>query len=327
MRLLVTTSLPPNILSHIYTCAGLTTNTEYRERFRQTLREEDHEFLKHFESHFRHRPPVAGGPLFLFLYQIPSYFPAENLEEMFKTFDILMRTLGTRSTTFQGIKPETVKALEEWMPPEMAEVPRSYLEPMLGELRGIIERLKDIVSNAYRSFYREHWKTTRPDLLKKAGEIQDALRELLIFEAWSEALRIDFPYKEFVVYLCEARLGATSLLAEKIALPSSITIERASETIIHEAGIHFIAPREYLRRGVAPEVFLRNQEELSRMEEASLCYLKPQVYSRLRLRLDSDYHIPLMKIEKEIQRFTEVWENENPDDVIDGILKACNLLQ
>jgi len=325
-ELVVTTSLPPNILSHIYASAGLTGNSEYCSRFRHTLRVEDIDFLKPLQQNFMPSPPATGGPLFLFMYQFPSYFPAEDLKGTIKNFDLLLGGLDTRTplSIWQGIDPETVKVLQTWIPPEVTEASWGQLKPMLGELRGILERLKEIMSYAYRSFYKGYWETRESALLEKAGEIQDKIGEFAIFDAWSEALKMPFPYKEFVVYLCDPGFD-TSLLAEKIAMPYSTTIERTLEIIVHEVGVHFISPQGYLQQGVAPDFFLKEQEKFMRMEEASICYFKPQVCSRLGLSLDSDYIISLMKIEKEVQRFKEVWETERPDNLYDGILCACNL--
>lgn len=324
MDLVVTTSLTPNILTHIYTAAGLRKDMKYYEKYKHTLRKEDVDFLETLKPHFRLRPPVAESPLFTFLFQIPSYFSADNLEGIIDVFDMLSEGLSKGLTTFQGIDPETIEKLNTWIPPEIRETSKGIMEGMFSELVAIINHLKDTVSYTYQSFYREHWKQIKPNLHNKAHKIHNSLKGLSIFDAWSDILGLTYPYDEFVVYLCEAQIG-TSLLAEKIAMSSSVTPERASETIIHEIGIHFISPRDYLRRGIAPETFLQNQEALSRMEEASICYLKPQVYDMLGLTLKSDYHIPLMKIEKEIRRFAEVWETKKPDDVVDAIIRSCNL--
>lgn len=326
MGLIVSTSLPPNILSHIYTCSGLLGNVEYRKRFSWTVRKEDVSFLKNLEPHFRHRPPVAGGPLFTFLYQIPGYFPAENLEEILKTFDRILYGLANKSNIFRETDPPPAAKIEAWMPAEITAAPTVSFEPLLTELRSALRRLTEILSYTYRNFYMEYWERRKPVLLERAKEVQGTLKSYNIFEAWSKVLGVRFPYDEFVAYVDEARLGGTSLMAEKITIPFSTTLERASDIIIHEVGIHFISPRDYLRKGILPMTFLEKQEALSRMEEAAICYLKPKVYGRLGLVLSHDYHIPLMKIEKEIKRFEEAWESKTTDDLIDTILRATDLI-
>lgn len=327
MSLLVTTSLTPNILAHIYASAGLTRNTQYHERFRHTLREEDIVFLKPLTPHFRGKPPMAGGPLFQFLYQVPSYLPAENLGELLNNIDWIIEVLEGGRIDYGGLDQDTIRALEIWIPPQLSEFSSDVAGPFYGQVRDILNHLKEIVTKSYQSFYAEHWRELKPLLLRRATEINKEFEGLPVFDAWSEALGLTFPYKEFVVYLCEARRGGTSLLAERIAQPYDVPLERMVDTIIHEIGIHFIIrPGEYLNKGLRVEDFIRYQEKIGRMEEAATCYFKPQVYEKLGLKLKEDYHLPLMKIEGEIQRFAEIWEQEKPADIFEGLLKSCKLM-
>ena len=328
MELVVTTSLTPNILAHIYASAGLTRNKQYHERFRHTLREEDVEFLETFAPHFRGAPPMAGGPMFLYLYQIPSYFPVESLDEVLGNIDRIVEGIRGRSFECLGLDQDTVSALDVWMPRQLFEYPSSNIvSDVLEQVIQILNRLKDVIANSYDNYYAEHWRELKPLLLRRAAELKNEFEGLPVIDAWSEALGLAFPYRDFVVYLCEARRGGTSLLAEKIAIPYDIPLEKAVDIIIHEVGIHFIIrPGEYLRRGLTVEGFMEHQGEIGRMEEAATCYFKPRVYEGLGLTLEEDYHLPLMKIEDEIQRFATVWEREEPADVFEGLLKACQLV-
>lgn len=328
MSLVVTTSLTPNILAHIYASAGLTRNTQYHERFRHTIREEDVDFLRPFTPHFRGKPPMAGGPMFLYFYQIPSYFPAESLNEVLGNIDRIVDGLRSGGIEYMGLDQDTVNALDIWIPHQLFEYPSQNMgSTVLKQAVEALNQLKEIITHSYDSYYGEHWREFKPLLLRKATEIEDEFEGLPVFDAWSKALGLTFPYREFVVYLCEVRRGGTSLLAEKIAQPYDVPLERIIDTIIHEIGIHFIIrPKEYLNKGLSVGGFIQHQEEVSRLEEAATCYFKPQVYERLDLSLQEDYHLPLMKIGGEIRRFAEVWERDKPADVFEGLLKACQLI-
>ena len=267
---------------------------------------------------------MAGGPLFLFLYQIPSYFPAESLDEILGNIDMIIGGLGGGWADYEGLDEGTVRALEIWIPPQIIEYSEVDSGTILRQIREALNRLKGVISHSYYSYYEERWRELKPILLRRAVEIQKEFEGLPVFDAWSDALSLAFPYREFVVYLCEARRGGTSLLAEKIAQPYDVALEREVDAIIHEIGIHFIIrPGEYLERGLTAEDFLRHQEEIGRMEEAATCYFKPRVYESLGLELKEDYHLPLMKIEGEIRRFAGVWEGGGLADIFEGLLKAC----
>jgi hypothetical protein len=328
MELVVTTSLTPNILAHIYASAGLTRNKQYHERFCHTIREEDVEFLETFTPHFRGTPPMAGGPMFLYLYQIPSYFPAESLDEVLGNIDKIIEGLRSGSIENMGLDQDTVSALDVWMPRKLFEYPSpNMVSDVLEQVIQILNRLKEVITHSYENYYAERWRELKPLLLQKATELKNKFEGLPVFNVWSEALGLAFPYRDFVVYLCEARRGGTSLLAEKIAIPYDILLKKAVDTIIHEVGIHFIIrPGEYLKRGLTVEGFMQHQGEIGCMEEAATCYFKPRVYEGLGLTLKEDYHLPLMKIEDEIQRFATVWERDEPADVFEGLLKACRLV-
>jgi len=328
MELVVTTSLTPNILAHIYASAGLTRNKQYHERFRHTLREKDVEFLETFTPHFRGTPPMAGGPMFLYLYQIPSYFLAESLDEVLGNIDRIVEGLRSGSIENMGLDQDTVNALNVWMPRQLFEYPSpNIVSDALEHVIQILNRLKEVIAYSYENYYAERWRELKPLLLQKATKIKKEFKSLPVFNVWSEALGLAFPYRNFVVFLCEARRGGTSLLAEKIAIPYDIPLEKAVDTIIHEVGIHFIIrPGEYLRRGLTAEGFMQHQGEIGHMEEAATCYFKPRVYEELGLTLKENYHIPLMKIEDEIQRFATVWERDEPANIFEGLLKACRLI-
>jgi len=327
MDLEITTSLPPNILDHIYASVGLYGMRQYQKSFHHTLRESDHTFLESLLPYFGGKPPM-GGPLFLYLYQIPSYFPAENICELQRNFDMIIDGLESEWIFYRELDEDTVKALEVWIPPRFFQYPsQKDAGRILSQMKDMLSLLKDVVTTCHQAFYEEHWRTLKPLLQKEAEKIHKEIDHLPVFEAWSEALGLTFPYIEYLFYLCEARRGSTSILAEKFALPLNIPLERAVDTIIHEVGIHFIIrPGEYLERGLAVETFMQNQEKIGRMEEAATCYFKPQVYESLGLEQREDYHLKLMKIGPEIQRFRDVWENDEPSDPIEGLLSACDLL-
>ena len=69
MDLIITTSLPPNLLAHIYAAAGLRRMNEYQEKYHHTLRKEDITFFESLMPAFGGKSPM-GGPLFLFLYLV-----------------------------------------------------------------------------------------------------------------------------------------------------------------------------------------------------------------------------------------------------------------
>jgi hypothetical protein len=326
MRLTIKTSLPPNLLAHIYASAGVITNHEYQERHQQTLRRRHVEFLHSLKPYMAGEPPM-GGTLYLYLFQYPSYFPTEDAQELLGAFDVFLRQSDPESLCLTATSGRAEKGhIETWIPSELSRASPESNRLILGELHRVIPELKKVIAEVHKGFYRDHWRENKPELMNKARDIQGRFDDVEVFEAWCDALRLDFPYPEFRVYVVEALGGGTSLMAEKFALPYGVSMERAVDTIIHEVGVHHIINnKEYLRRGLSPASFLMNADRIGRMEEAATCYFKPAVYERLGLALGEDYHIPLMGIGKEIEEFRRVWETGDPGDAIEALLMACGL--
>lgn len=322
MSLQIDTDLTVNLLAHIYGAAGLLGNSEYMNLYVHTLEEDQLNWLKALSEHFRLRPPIAASPLFIILFQMPGYFDAYDEKGLNRVFELVQGFLSKGVFATDKLKHETVGSLGLWIPDEIVSYSFSAMDNR-GRLREVIEGLKDIALDEYRGYYSEKWRVLEEELLEHCEDLEAELAGLDLLGAWSEATGMKFPYRRFRVRLCEALKGCTSLLAEKIALPSSAPLERAVEIIIHEAGIHFIAPKHYIERGVTPEYFMRNQERFSRYEEAAICHLKERMYRGLGLTPGPDYHIPLMGIEKEMKKIEQLWEKEEPKTVIDGILAAC----
>jgi len=322
MSLHIDTNLTVNLLAHIYGAAGLLRNVEYMEMYRHTLGEDQLNWLRSLLEHFRLRPPIAASPLFIFLFQMPGYFDADDEKGLTRVFELVRGFLSRGAFDAEELKHETFEALGLWISDEVA----SYSFRTMGNrewLHEVIGELKNVALDEYRGYYSGRWRVLEEELLEHGKDLNAEFAGLDVLGTWSEATGMTFPYRRFRVQLCEALKGCTSLLAEKVALPSSAPLERAVETIIHEAGIHFIAPGHYMERGVSPEYFIRNQERFSRYEEAAICHLKERVYSELGSTLGSDYHIPLMKLEKEMKKIEQVWKKEKPETMIDGILAAC----
>nr|MDO8134408.1 hypothetical protein [Candidatus Njordarchaeum guaymaensis] len=72
-------------------------------------------FLKSLTTDFLAKPPLAGGPLFTFLFQIPSYFPAINFKDISTVFRVMKRSIGEGSLNYleRALHIER-STLDEW---------------------------------------------------------------------------------------------------------------------------------------------------------------------------------------------------------------------
>jgi len=163
-------------------------------------------------------------------------------------------------------------------------------------------------------------------LQKKALEIQKRLEHLNLLETWENVLGKTFPYPNFVVYLCEPCNSVSSLMAEKIVIPSQYELEQALLAIVHEAGVHSISPGDWVRDPNALTHFTRNREGLMRMQEATICYLKSEVIKRLGIEVQGDPFLSGMGLEKEVTTFRRVWESRRWTSITHAIREAVSKL-
>jgi hypothetical protein len=321
--LVASTSLTPNIIAHILACSNVVGRKDYGLMFAHTLTEEEERFVQKFRKDFTPTPPLSGGIYSNLLEQIPSYFPSENLKETIRSYDRLLE--GLRGDLFEkDISPEEAKALNFWSPRKLRKWSIESLRGMFDEIEKNINRFKDILISCYTRFYEDHWTGVKPSLMDEAVQIRDSMEGLDVFGVWSEIIGKEFPYPKFVVYLCEARVGSTSLMAEKIAMPSTLSIELSRRIILHEIGVHFIGPGDYFHNCDKGRFFIENTERITRMEEAAICHFKPKVFSQLGLKLDEDWQANTMKLGNELTAFSRAWESGRCSNIIEAILEACN---
>lgn len=321
----VTTSLTPNIIMHVMACSGAAGREDYGERYRHTLSNEERSFFQSISKDFAVRPPLAGGPLFTIMFQIPSYFPAENPKEIAATFEALKRSImGSSFCHLKQAFPKYASQIDTWFPANMESYFMSGFKPKLDEASEVIDRFSQILNDCYERFYGRYWPQARETMLSKATRIQESLKPINLLEEWKRILSKPFPYAGFTVLLCEPINTISSIMAEKIVIPSEADINMSLESIVHESGVHFVGPDDWATNTKLSPLFRDDVEGLIRMVEAAICYLKPIVLKRMHLEPKKDTFLVGMRLEKEVASFGSVWEKtkEKPIDITATIAEA-----
>lgn len=324
----VSTDLTPNLIMHVLACGGVAGRKDYGEKYHHTLRPEEKSTIERFMKDFACKPPLAGGPLFTILFQIPSYPEAMDFSDISNLFHFLKRSLQLGS--FDVLKealPEEMVFLETWLPPSMQASLLSRFKSRLAEVNSLIDQFTSVLKASYERFYRSYWSKARGKILRRASAIEKGLRDLRLLNKWKEVLGKDFPYPEFKVYLCEPCNSISSLIAEKIAIPTELTFHQALQVIIHEAGVHFITPSEWLQNPKTSRAFRKDMEGLIRVEEAAICYLKPYILQRIGVETKEDIFLKGMKLEKEVEAFGNVWIKQKFRDIHEAVAIAHSKLR
>jgi hypothetical protein len=319
----VTTSLTPNIIMHAMACCGAVGREDYGERYRHTLSDEERNFFQSISKDFAVRPPLAGGPLFTILFQIPSYFPANNPKEIAATFEALKRCI--RESSFSHLKhafPKYVSQIDTWFPANMVSSFMSRFWSKFDGASGAMDRFSQILNDCYERFYGGYWPQARKTMLSKATKIQEGFKPIDLLEEWKRILGKPFPYTGFTIWLCEPSNTVSSIMAEKIIIPSEDDVKVSLESIVHESGVHFISPNDWATNDTLSPIFRDDMEGLIRMVEAAICYLKPIVLKRMQIKPQEDPFLIGMGLEKEVTSFGQVWEKGKPIDITAAIAEA-----
>jgi len=213
---------------------------------------------------------------------------------------------------------------DEWILRSLQSFFFAQLQSDLDQILSAVDHFTQILQASYERFYKDYWPVTREMLQKKALEIQKGLEHLNLLERWGNVLGKTFPYPNFVVYLCEPCNSVSSLMAEKIVIPSHYELEQALLAIAHEAGVHFISPNDWIRDPNALVHFIRDREGLMRMQEAAICHLKSEVIEGLGLELGP--FLSGMGLEEEVTTFRRVWECGKWMSITDAIRGAYSKL-
>jgi len=319
----VTTSLTPNLIMHVVACSGIAGRKDYGRQFISTINAEEMAFLESLAKDFAAKPPLAGGPLFTILFQVPSYFPANNFEETSSVLKALRRSLGEASLNLlKKTFPDEASLLNKWIPPSLQSVFFTQFQPKLEELMRVIDHFALILKACYERFYKDYWHTAGETMRTRAFKIRERLKPLDLLGAWKEVLGKAFPYPNFTVYLCEPCNTVSSLMAEKIVIPSQYSMNQALHAIIHEAGVHFITPSDWIQNPKTSILLMKDREGLIRVYEAAICHLKSEVLQRIHVELGEDPFLIGMKLEREMAMFSSVWKNRKSIKIINAIAEA-----
>jgi hypothetical protein len=313
---------------HVLACGGVAGRKDYGEEYHHTLRPEEKSIIKRFMKDFACKPPLAGGPLFTVLFQIPGYLEVMDVSEISKLFQCLKRSLQLGS--FGVLKeafPKELVFFDTWLPPNMQASLLSQFKSQLLEVNNVIDQFTGVLNAVYERFYRSYWSNARDKILRKASTIEQGLSDFRLLDEWKEVLRRDFPYSEFKVYLCEPCNSVSSLMAEKIIIPTKLTFNQALQVIIHEAGVHFITPSEWLQNPKTSRAFRKDMEGLIRVEEAAICHLKPYIFQKIGIEMKEDIFLKGMKLEKELEAFSNVWRKQKVRNIYDAIAIAYSKLR
>jgi hypothetical protein len=241
---------------------------------------------------FDFRPPIAGGPLFTFVYQIPGYLNPADPAELGGILEAVKDFLHSADLEAFTRWPDKTQHWDKWY----HAVARQRMREQLAGQEASACQLLDL----WFEFMAQLWPLYREIYTcKLRGYPFDACEEranrVKAFEEWQHEYHLDYPYTVFDLVICpENPTYASSLGPEKVVFSAMHGWGDLRHALVHELGVRFPGLH---RLAENPEVrLLMEEDELGvlKLLEAEVCVRK----RRLLPDLDEDVFERSMRLER-----------------------------
>ena len=232
-------------------------------------------------STFGFKAPVAEGPLFQFLYQIPGYLDPKDPSELRDIFEVSKRFLKTGSLSeFQTMWPNKTRHWEKWFHGVATESMRkSFADDMdvASQALDIWADYMEYLWPQYRQMYSEKLESYPFE------EYERRCRQLDCFEKWEEEFGFGYPYTEFVLVICpESPTRASSLGPEQVVFGSIHTWNTLRNSVIHEIGVRCPGLHRLAEHPATKSIMQDDYVGLLTLIETEVCYRKPRILPDLK---------------------------------------------
>lgn len=243
----------PSYMGHMLSIARVGFESEYSDRYSQSVKQEDINWLKENEELLKwgngKAGPLTGYGLFMLGYVNPD--GPEGIESYYNSL-LAMAKNGDMSQLFH-FYPRLERFHEIWGP---LNDPRAI--EMLRALGGEIEQLKKVFVENWDCFLNEVWPQEKPKVIAQANVINKRLQEVNLIDNWENATGFTFQSDSYEYILSSGmkngpRFNSLGYGRNWVYYDTPFLLEG----IVHEIGSHLL---------------MRLQGELQREYDFSLLY-------------------------------------------------------
>ncbi len=266
---------------------------------------------------FNFNPPMAGGPLFTLVYQIPGYLNPQRPDEMLQIFDGVKHMVSSR--TIQHLQREYPERTSEWEKFYIEPGFNSICEPLLEDqdkLYKLIDQFGDYLEQLWPKFEAEYSRW------KEGFDFEEWDSQLLVEEVinvWEQVMDISYPYHKFSLVICpESPTTASSLGPEKIVFGARHGVNWAKRSLVHEVGARMVGFRRIAEHLETAQIIADDYTGVLRLIEAEACFRKPQVMDKLgwEYQADQDSFKAGMQLDDLVQMRSEIGEGHSLFDTL-----------
>ena len=220
---------------------------------------------------FDFRPPVAGGPMFGLLYQIPAYLAPSDAEAL----DDIQACIHT------ALRTQSMACFHESWPTKTANW-GSWYKIDIGDASQAAD-----LAGTFFDFIRTLWDEYRPAYTHQLGGFpfkveQDHLNAIAIFDRWEKSLGVSYPYDEFRMIICpETPAYASSVGPDAIVFGLKTGREEIVPSAIHEVGVRYSNLGYLTQYKPTADIIASDYTGLLKIIEAETCYQKMRVFPEI----------------------------------------------
>ena len=193
-----------NYFFHIQAVAKINYDSEYAERYKNSVYTEDLDYLKRNKNLFLFgdgKPFSAFTVLYLFL---PSLLNLNNYKKNNLYFDNLRFSLKEgRPSVFVEEYEEAIKRIEK-LHNGYEKVLKDNLNLITANYLKEAKRVENIFKRNYKLYDDEVWPKEKAKLENKANELNNDLNKLNLINKYEKTTRKEYKSSKFVVALCSA---------------------------------------------------------------------------------------------------------------------------
>ena len=236
---------------------------------------------------FNFAPPMAGGPIFTLVYQMPGYLAPEQPDQMMEIFKRVGCFVETGE--IQHILEEFPQKTREWGLWYTEPLLDAFLHPLEGREQDVLQ-LVDLFSGYLQRLwpqYRDEFDQWLDDF--DLGAWEEHLQIGRVIDVWEAVAETSYPYSGFTMVACpETPSTASSLGPDKIVLGARHGIEVARNSLVHEIGVRMPGLHRLAQHPDTAQLMAKDYVGMLRLLEAESCFRKHEVMHNLGWEYDAD---------------------------------------
>ncbi len=237
------------------------------------------EELSRLGETFAFTPPLAGGPMFALLYQVPSYLDPGSPDELMRISEALQCFLRSeRLDHFLDRWPDRTVHWQAWFTTpglsQILDAARSDLETACS----LVKRFMEYLAFLWTSYEPRYADRIDESTIGRRIEHMDPG----IADEWGELLGVSYPYDAFELIICpESPSLASSLGPEKVILGQKHPLHFVEHCFVHEVGVRTVGLHRLADHPATRDLMMDDYVSVLKLIEAEVCYHKPTILAHL----------------------------------------------